>query len=432
MSSLVRERRNDRFNRTRLKLELRRGAKPTAVVLIGIALAILIAGYITSKVSRTLFSSTEEVSFAVDDATGVLASQDEIRVKGIRAGTITNVRMADGHPLITAKVQKQYGPIYRNARAVLRPNTPLQDIYLDVLYRGTPDGGKATTDFPVPASRTQVAVRVDDVLSVFSPDVRDRLRTLLDQLGNGMADRGQSLRQVFVAAAPLLAAAGRLSDQLAARQPLVKRLVHNTAVLTQELGRRDDTLRTLVASGSRAVGTLQDGRADLDAILRELPGTLTAIDTSFTAVRSVTGDVDDALVALRPVADKVGPALTDLRQLSAVASPAVQKLQTPVTQLVPLAQALPPLTRNLSTAVSSLSTQTDTLSKVTRDLVTCKKGVQRFFQWNVSIVKFGDNRGASPRGNVAEGSPASLEAVPACTPGQALGGRPVDLEKDGQ
>ena len=426
----VRNRRSERINRARLELEVRRAVKPAIVVAIGALVGLACALYIGVHVSRTLLSSTYDVRFAVNDATGVVAGADDVRYKGIPAGTITKVQTVGTQPVLTARIKTKYGRIYRNARASLRPNTALQDMYLDITDRGTSAAGVAKADRPIPASRTDTAVNVDDVLNVFSADQRVRLRELLDNLGNGLRDRGAALRTAFVQAVPLLQVAGRISQQLAARGPITRRLVHNIALLTSELGSRDQQLRALVRQGSATLTTLQAGAPDLDATLHQLPATMTAIDTTFAAVRGVLGNADSAVKSLYPVAQRLPVSLAALRRLNSSAAPAVRALQTPIQRLVPFAQALVPVSAGLSRAVGALRPQVGTIDRGTKDLAGCKKGVQGFFQWDASMSKYGDIRGPVPRGNVvfgAQGSgvvPSPFEYAPqACTPGKAIGGR---------
>lgn len=431
-----RRRSSSGLNRARVRLELRRSAGPAVVVTFFVALGVVLAGYTLSKVNPNALSGTETVRFAVSDVTGVQAGINEVRFKGVPVGTIKAVEVRDGRPVLRAEIRRKYGRIYRDAHAELRPNTALQDMYLDIVDRGHAAAGVADPGRPLAPSQTSAPVNVAEVLDMFGPSQRVRLRTLLDQLGNGMADRGRSLRQIFVTTAPFVDAAGRLARQLAARRPQVRRLVHNTTLLTTELGRREQELRTLMDAGATTLSAVQEGAPDLDATLAELPRVLAAVDSSFAATRAVLPDVDGALRALDPVADELGPSLTALRALGAELRPALRELRLPVTRLTPLAQALRPLSADADRAVRALGPQADTVDKVSRDLAACKKGVQGFFQWNASISKFGDSRGPIPRGNVVIGAQSSSlfndpnEYAPqACTPGRVIGGR-VPLAKD--
>lgn len=425
-------------NRARLALEAKRGARPLITIVIGATIGLAIAGYIAANVSKTLLSKTREMSFIVKDATGVVKGADEVRIKGIPAGAITKVELEDGQAVLTAKVQKKYGDVYRDAQVQLRPNTALQDMYLNIVDRGTKAAGSLADADPLPAGQTEVPVSINDVLGVFKAPVRVRMQTLLDQLGNGLDDRGARLRTAFAEFVPFIDDAAKISKQLASREPMVKRLVHNTAVLTDTIADRQEELNTLVSSGSKTLTTLKDSRGDLGQTLDGLPPTMRAIDSSFTAVRGVLPDVDTAVKSLRPVAKELPGALDDLQRLNESAAPAVDELRTPVRALVPLSAALRPVSHDLASTIDALQPQVPVLNKVTRDLVLCERGVIGFFQWNLSLGKFGDSRGPYPRGNLAVGAQSSsIINDPSeffgtsCVPGRPIAGRPAKYS-DGQ
>jgi phospholipid/cholesterol/gamma-HCH transport system substrate-binding protein len=421
---------SDKVNRSRLELEARRAVRPAISVVIALLAALAIFIYIISHVSETLLSATHEVSFAVADATGIVPDVDDLRMRGIPAGQITQVDMVNGQAVVTARLRDEYGRIYKDASAVLRPNTALQDMYLDVLDRGTPAAGVLGPDDVLSETRTDTSVDISQVLNIFNPDVRGRLRTLLDNLGNGLDDNGARLRTAFAELAPLLDVTDRISRQLAERRPMVQRVVHNTGVLMNELGTRQQQLTRLLGDGSATLATLQAGSADLDATVAALPPTLRAIDSSFSAVRGVTGDLDQAVTDLDPVAGKLGGTLSSVRQLDSDLGPAVEKLKAPVHDLVPLARELEPLSASLRDSVHALNPQTATLDRTIKRVAGCKTGLQGFFQWDASMSKYGDVRGPVPRGNVVFGAQSTgvlndpFEYAPqACTPGKPIGGR---------
>jgi ABC-type transporter Mla subunit MlaD len=305
-------------------------------------------------------------------------------------------------------------------------------MYLDFTDRGHRAAGTLGGSQPLAAAQTQTPVSISEVLDLFAPNVRTRLRTLLDQLGHGLQDRGRALRAVFVRFVPLVREAGRIADQLADRGPLVRRLVHNASVLTKVLGDRERQLRTLMTDGGSTLTALEASTPDLDATLRELPVAVDSVDTGFAALRGTLGDVDHAVRTLYPVAGHLPAALGALRRLSADAAPAIRALRPPVGQLVPLVRRLRPLSADLADATATLLPQVPAVNKTTRDLKLCKTGVQNFFQWNASMAKFGDTRGPIPRGNLVLGAQSSSvlndpeeRANPSCAPGRAIGGRPA-------
>lgn len=429
----VRERVTERINRQRLKLEARRSGRPVVVIAIGLLIAFACWSVIFKNVGRQVYSSTNTVSFAVGDAAGVIPSgRQEARFKGVPAGVIDEVELVGGRPVITVKLYAEFGDIYRDARAALRPNTALEDMYLDILDRGSPSAGIATADEPLAPSQTRIGVQPEDVLDTFSPDVRANVSSALRELGGGLDGRGELLRASLVELRPFLDVATRLADQLRRRGRLMRRLVHDTAELTGELARRERALRRLTTEGGATLRTLEASGTNLDATLAELPSTLAAVDSSFGAVRRVLPEVDRALTALRPVVDELPQGLRAIRDLNGTARPAVRALQRPVRSLVPLTDVLRPLSADLRQAITRLRPQVGAIDHATESVAGCSTALQGFFQWTPSVVKWGDARGLSIRGDVVVSASSGGGAVadpmqivgPSCAPGTAIGGEP--------
>lgn len=427
----VRDRLTERLNRARLRLELRRSVGPLAVIAIGVLIGIGCWFVIAKNVGPHVYRATEQVSFTVADAQGLVPARQEVRFRGIPAGIISKLDNDGPQPVVTVKLYEEFAPIYRDARATLRPNTAIEDMYIDIVDRGTRAAGVVTADKPLPAAQLEDSVQAEEVLQALNPDTRDHMAIVMRNLGGGLEDRGDSLRAAFAELVPFLDVADRLSTQLAQRSRMTRALVHDTAVLTGELGRRERELRTLVQAGSATLQTLADGSPDLDATLRELPPTLGALDTSFDAVRGVLPDLNQALVSLRPAAERLPAGLSAVRSLSAKATPAVRALRTPVRRLVPLARVLRPAAANLETAVTALRPQIPALDHVTTTADDCAVAIQGFFQWTPSVTKFGDARGTTIRGDVTTGFDSSgsfddpqVRALESCAPGAPIGGEP--------
>jgi ABC-type transporter Mla subunit MlaD len=301
---------------------------------------------------------------------------------------------------------------------------------LNITSRGTPSAGAATEHDPVPADRTDTSVSISDVLNVFAGTERARLSQLLDALGNGLADRGMALRSSFAELVPFLQEATHITDQLSLHSRLTKQLIHDTGVLTTALGQRASQIRLLVAEGSRTMSTLGANSPALEQTLAELPPTISSADGALSALSGVLPSVNGAVSSLYPVAGELPRALRDIRALTRVARPAVTALQRPVASLVPLAGALVPVSRNLSSSVSTLLPQVPVLGRTVADVGNCLPALYGFFAWDASMSKFGDARGAAPRGNAVAGAQSAgglqnpFEFAPqACTPGKAIAGR---------
>jgi phospholipid/cholesterol/gamma-HCH transport system substrate-binding protein len=415
--------------RHRATRQVKRSMRPLGTLAIAFALAGACAVYLLVQIDKTALVSSGTYSFRVADATAVAPGVDEVRFKGIPAGKISAVALQGTQPVITVQLESSFGRIYRNATAQLRPNTPLQDMYLDITSRGTPSAGLASTRNQVPAEQTDTSVGISDVLDVFGSSQRARLSELLGALGNGLADRGESLRTSFVELVPFVQEAGRITQQLNLHSELTKQLVHNIGLLTTTLGDRAAQIRTLVAEGSKTARALGASSPALKQTLTELPPTIASADEALAALDGVLPSVNGATRSLYPVASHLPQALQDIRSLTRVARPAVVALQRPVARLVPLANSLVPVSSNLSSSVKTLLPQVPVIKEAVTGIGECLPSLYGFFDWDASMAKFGDARGGAPRGNLAAGAQSLGIKNPfefpekACTPGAAIPGR---------
>lgn len=394
-----RDRLSERMNLALVRLELRRALIPLMVLAMGFAVAGAAGYYILMSINGGI-GPTHTMRFEVADATGVVPGRAEVRFYGIAAGEITNVNLVHGHAIVTATVADKFGDVYKNAQAAVRPNTALQDMYLDIIDRGSPTAGLAAPNYVVPLNQTQSPVNLADVLNTFQPDVRTQLYNLIDQLGNGLADRGVELRRTFVLLAPFLKVAGNTARQLAVRATLTKQLVHNAGLLASVLASRSSQLHDLITGGTTTLRALAtEGGTPLRQAIHVLPQSVAAGIQALLAIYHAEPNLDRALTALKPVARDLPSGLASLTTLARSIDPAVRRLQPPVTKLVPLANELEPFSSRLASSLDYISPQVPDLDTVTREAAECIPWINEFFNWDASMSKFLDNLGPFIRGN---------------------------------
>jgi phospholipid/cholesterol/gamma-HCH transport system substrate-binding protein len=396
---IQRDRVTDRVSASTLKLELKRAIRPLIASLIGLAVAVAAGEYMLSHINGGI-GSTHTMHFEVADATGVVPGRAEVRFYGIAAGIISDARLQNGHSVLTATVADKFGPVYRNAVAELRPNTALQDMYLDIVNRGTPSAGVAPDGYVIPLDQTTSPTNLADVLNTFQPDVRAQLYNLVDQLGNGLAGHGQDLRHAFALLAPFLHIAGNIGQQLAIRAQDTKQLIHTAASLSGVLASRSTQLRTTITNGTTALEALAtEGGSALRQTIGGFPPALRNAQAIMTAINGIEPNLTSALTNLTPVANELPSGLNNLKALADSANPAVSKLQTPVANLVPLAQQLRPLSSALAATMRQLSPQTGDLNQITTPAANCITQIDEFINWDASMGKWYDSRGHFTRGN---------------------------------
>lgn len=413
--------------RDRLALEARRARGPLLVCLAAVAAAAAAAAVILSNINfRAPWEEPQRLRVALDSANGIVTGKQEVRRAGVVIGTIDDVQVEDGRAVATITYDGDQGELYRDARLRLRPQTPLDDMYLDVESAGDPGAGRIEKDAVLSAERTRVPVDVADVLNAFDEGTRDRMEKAIDELGAGLPDGGVQLRASFASIAPFLGAAERLTREFAIRSEATRRMMHNFRRMTDELARRDSALAGLVARGDATFGALADARDPLEELIAAVPATMAAMQTSFDRLDTTLDVLDPALSDLRPAARAMPRGLRALRRLAGDAAPAFRELRSPVKSLSRLAAQLRPTSQALQRAFERLLPQAPRYDRITRRVSGCELAVDKFFQWTPSVLKYADVNGAYPRGNnatssssVAPGAPdVALRPHPGCTTGK--------------
>jgi ABC-type transporter Mla subunit MlaD len=408
----------------RLLLEVRRSLRPFAMLIV----LVVIAGTAFAIIARNLtfqrpWKHYNEVRAQFDDVKGIFPGGHQVRIHGVKAGIVSKSALVDGKPVLTLKIEDQFGPVYKDARLQIRPITPLQDLYVNVIDRGHRSAGEATKSWIIPASQTITPVDVSRVLDTFDADTRSRLTILLNELGRGLGDHGVQLRQTFAELAPFLHVAKDATQVLNERRQNVRRLIHNFGSLSGTLAQRDADLNRFVRMGDRTLGELASKDQALAGTITELAALMPVMQSSFGGVERLSNHLDPALVALVPVAKQLKPGLLALEQLGQDATPALQELRPAVTALRTMARTLPSTSASLDTAFQRFSAQVPQVNRLTTTLAPCMSTLQTFFQNTLSVFKYRDVNGSFPRadevvdidsGGEFAPPPANLRKLPTC------------------
>jgi ABC-type transporter Mla subunit MlaD len=346
-----------------------------------------------------------------------------VRLAGVTVGRIEAINLEHGRPVATISIDTKYAPLYRNAIIRVRPETPLDDMYVDIVSRGTPSAGQLGTNEILPAQRTQVPVDINSVLDVFNTDTRAGVKASIDALGQSLGPEGPAFRQALVDLAPFLAAAKRLTYQTSIRQTETAQLIHNFQLVTTELGRRDIQVRQLVASGASTLTELGGNESSVQAVINQLPQTMSQLESTFTTLRATENHLDPAFVALQSVAAALPSGLRGLRRFGSAAEPAFARLDRPLPQLNALMGVLRPTAAGLNHSFTALRQVPTQLNYITQLVVPCEPALAKFFQNTLSLGKFSSDYSVILRGetvvglNSGGGAVRDQTAAPSCAPG---------------
>jgi phospholipid/cholesterol/gamma-HCH transport system substrate-binding protein len=387
--------RSSSAGRDRIILELKRSIGPALLLL-----ALIFAGIFAAvQVVRNLAGDKPWVSYqpykvGFESVKGITPGRVELRIAGVKAGSVNNTELVNGRAVMTINLEKKYAPLHTDAKVVIRPVTALEDEYVDILSRGSANAPELKPDQILAQSNTKSQTETGRVLNVLDDDTRARFAQLLQQLGAGTRDRGEKLREGFEELAPFLRVAANLGDTLESRKENTARLVTNLGQLTGTLATRDKQISAFVTNGGKILGELAQHSSTLNSTLAQLPGTLQNAQSTFANLRATTEPLDRALTSLKPVAKELPSGLDSLSAFSKEATPPVKSLRPSVKALRPLASELRRTSSNGQAALTPLVDQFKQINHGTSLLNPCLPYVGMLINRVPSLLKYSSNGGS--------------------------------------
>jgi phospholipid/cholesterol/gamma-HCH transport system substrate-binding protein len=340
-----------------------------AAIVVLVLLAILVSGYILEHQPAFSFDqSYYTVKAPFSTGAAVTAGQGQaITIAGVQVGQVGGISLQDGQAVVTMNIYKKYAPIYRNATVLLRPRTPLKDMYL-ALDPGSKGAGTVPSGGSLTAAQTNPDVDVSQILSSLDADTRNYLVLLLASGAQAFHDHGSTqeapspkavadLRGTFKRFEPLDRDTLSLTHLIAARDNNLRRSIHNLNLVANSLGDVDTQLSSLVSSSDTNFSAIASNDAQLEQTLSLFPGTLRQTTETVGKVKTFSQASTTTLHELLPFARNLGPALAASRPLFRDTTPVIKN------QLRPFSVAVQPLARTLAAGSASLSQAIPELSK---------------------------------------------------------------------
>ncbi len=290
-----------------------------------LALAAVVAAAVLGVIlsQRLLAPASYLLRIPAADASGSFAGSD-VTIAGVNAGTVRSVSLApDGDAVITAALNPAFAPVHTSATAQLRPKSLLGEMYVAL------DPGTRGPDLPSGAtlSRLQVNRSTDlqQIFNTFSQPTRDKLQTLVDELGGGLTGRGDQLNQAIPAGSHDIADLARITSTLNNRSAELQAVLATLSTVTTELARSDhrQQLGLLIQSTQQLMANLRSQQSQLQQAvvtadyalgnLRQgLTGTAPALATIATTLPATIADSNRLLVPLATGTSTLMPQLGNL------------------------------------------------------------------------------------------------------------------------
>jgi phospholipid/cholesterol/gamma-HCH transport system substrate-binding protein len=279
---------------------------------------------------------------AIFDNGGFVVSGEDVRIAGATVGSIADVDISVPGEPVTADGSDDPGKAVvvlsiddpgfqdfrEDASCLIRPQSLLGEKYVECsptqprapgsaeppLLPEIPDGQPGAGQHLLPLESNGKQVDLDLVQNIMRLPYADRFRLILNELGAGLAARGEDLAAIVRRADPALRETDAVLAVLAAQNHQLARLATDSDTILGPLAReRQHVTGFIVNAGATAAATaersddLEAGIQRLPRFLNELRSTMNQLDSFAVQATPVISDLGVAAPSLTRATDALGP-----------------------------------------------------------------------------------------------------------------------------
>lgn len=332
------------------------------------------------------------------DNGGFIVSGEQVRIAGATVGSIDSVDVSmpgeavhangnddPGKAVVVMKItDPAFADFRTDASCIIRPQSLLGEKYIDCsptqprapgtaappALKVIPDGQPGAGESFLPLENNGKQVDLDIVQNTLRLPYAQRFRLILNDLGAGLAARGQDLRAIVRRADPALRETDQVLGILAAQNKQLAQLASDSDTILAPLARERQHVTGFIRSAGQTAAASAERGADLQAGLQKFPRFLQQLRTTMISLRGFSDQAQPVFATLGAAAPSLTRVTRELRPFSAAATVAFKSLgnaaeaSTPdlvtsdsvVKQLRNLSRQASRPSKNLNALLSSLNT----------------------------------------------------------------------------
>jgi ABC-type transporter Mla subunit MlaD len=265
-----------------------------------------------------------------------LVAQNDVNMSGVKIGTVSAVHLAAendvaGGAIVTMQIAPRFAPLRQGTKLLIRQKGFLGNDYVEVTAGSAgnppiPNGGA------IPIQDTAAPVALDQVMDMFDPNVRAKIKTMTLEGQKTLSDNGgQDINQILASlpgiTSDVSSVAGNLDErekilddltvefdrialQIASEDQHLRGDFRNGASILNLLAQHQTQLQAELVNGNQGLSRLNQGigghEGDINALLKSMPqlednqkALTDASQTPLTEVDACIGDIVTAIDGLR-------------------------------------------------------------------------------------------------------------------------------------
>jgi phospholipid/cholesterol/gamma-HCH transport system substrate-binding protein len=404
--------RKERASRAFERVKTEPGLARNSIVVLALILIAAVVGGIVLANQRFIapWDSRQIVYAAFEDTPGVSPGNgQEVRIAGVNVGDIVGDEV-DSHGQAVLKLSIEKGhTLYKNASLVLRPKSPLNEMYVEI-SPGGPPAEVVPDNYAFPISNTVRPIQPDEVLDHLDDNAQAALTSLLSEsdvaLAHGQSDLPGGLDATRMVGDDLKP----VSEQLSIRKEKLRTLITDLGQISKAIGGDDKRVSTLANGLQVTLGSLAGHQPQMDATLATLPGLVKNLKRSTDAVSDLSDQLDPTLRNLQDASDDLPHALRRLSHTADKLDDVVDSAKPFIRAARPVIRDLKPFAHDLHDALPPLHAATRELDPLTNAVLPYLPDAAAFAINTRSITSQEDANGGVLRG-ILDISPKSLPGV---------------------
>lgn len=274
---------------------------------VALCVGLLMYAWRTFGGDTPLYPKGYQLSVPLPEASALFPGAD-VRAAGVTIGEVRSVEREGARAVALIELQPRFVPMREGTRALLRTKTLLGEGFLEVApgpqtRPEIPDGGSLAR------SDVLARQRLDDVLEIFEPRTRTRLRLLANGLASAFRGRAAHVNDTIGSAAPAWGGLDAVLTVLDRESDSLQRIMASSGDVFAALGRRQGSLRAAIGSADRVLTTTSRRDQQLTRTVRALPPFVEALGRAAEELTAVNEDLAPAASALSAVGEQVPSAL---------------------------------------------------------------------------------------------------------------------------
>ena len=332
-----------------------RRALPIIVVFAVIVIAVVLLAVKAGS------SHPYEVRAIFDNADFVIPGED-VKVAGVKVGRIADLDVTpDNKAAVVLEIdQPGYKDFRKDASCIVRPQSLIGERFVECTptqprsagAQPAPslqkiERGPGKGQYLLPVSNTQQTVDIDLIGDIMRQPEQQRLSLILNELGTGLAGRGNDLNQVIRRADPALQETDKVLKILAGQNQTLQELATNSDTVLAPLARDRAQVGGAIRNSSDVAEATAERQGDLKADIQTLPAFLDQLKPTLTQLGQLADESTPVLADLHAVAPQVNGVIENLGPFSQAAIPAFTSLGTAAEHGIPAVTAAQPVIADL-------------------------------------------------------------------------------------